>query len=267
MAPRHGAQLDNSHQLLHRRIVRLHLARWAGCDLYAANDAIRMARSQDLMNPKCDHPGVTPGERAARNGQSGLVVWFTGLSGAGKTTLAASVERRLFDCGYRTFLIDGDLLRAGLCCDLGYGAADRHENVRRAGVVSGLMASAGLVCLTALISPFRADRFRARRLLPTNCFFEVYVNAPLAVCEARDVKGLYRRARANEIADFTGISSAYEAPESPELEVRTDLLTVEESIAVVFEAVRRQLFSARENDSSAAGEAHGSQKAQPIYLK
>jgi adenylylsulfate kinase-like enzyme len=121
------------------------------------------------MNPKCDDLSVTPAERAAKNGQSGLVVWFTGLSGAGKTTLALSVKRRLFDCGYRTFLLDGDLLRAGLCCDLGFSPTDRHESIRRAAVVSGLIADAGLIYLTALISPFRLDRLRARSLLPAGC--------------------------------------------------------------------------------------------------
>lgn len=209
-----------------------------------------MTSPQEPMNSPCSNQGVTPDERAARDGQSGLVVWFTGLSGAGKTTLAVSVERRLFDCGYRTFLIDGDLLRTGLCSDLGFDAADRHENVRRAGVVSGLMASAGLICLTALISPFRSDRLRARSLLPAASFLEVYVNAPLVVCEARDVKGLYRGARANEIPNFTGISSVYEAPESPDLEVRTDLLTVEESVAVVLAAVRERLSSLPESAST-----------------
>jgi adenylylsulfate kinase len=212
-----------------------------------------MTSSQKPKNPATDNLSVTPNERAARDGQSGLVVWFTGLSGAGKTTLAVSVERRLFDYGYRTFLIDGDLLRTGLCSDLGFDAADRHENVRRAGVVSGLMASAGLICLTALISPFRSDRLRARSLLPPDGFLEVYVNAPLAVCEARDVKGLYRRARANEIPNFTGISSAYEPPETPDLEVRTDLLTVEESIDAVLAAVNARLLSIRESDSLAQG--------------
>jgi adenylyl-sulfate kinase len=219
------------------------------------------------MNPNYDYTCVTSDERTARDGQSGLVVWFTGLSGAGKTTLAVSVERRLFDGGYRTFLIDGDLLRAGLCCDLGFGAADRHENVRRAGIVSGLMASAGLICLTALISPFRADRLRARSLLPPNCFLEVYVNASLSVCEARDVKGLYRRARANEIPEFTGVSSVYEAPEAPDLEVRTDVLTVEESIAVVFQAVKERLLLLREGDSPALRDTLVAPKHQPICSK
>ena len=200
-----------------------------------------MTTSQNLKDRSDDNLSVAPDERAARDGQTGLVVWFTGLSGAGKTTLAVSAERRLFDLGYRTFLIDGDLLRAGLCSDLGYGEADRHENVRRAGAVSSLMANAGLICLTALISPFRADRARARTLLPAACFLEVYVNAPLSVCEARDVKGLYRRARANEIPNFTGISSVYEPPESPDLEVRTDLLSVDESIGEVLRVVRERV--------------------------
>jgi adenylylsulfate kinase len=197
----------------------------------------------ESVKPKSESSGVMPAERAMRHGQPGLVVWFTGLSGAGKTTLAMSVERRLFDAGHRTFLIDGDLLRAGLCNDLGFSAVHRQENVRRAAVVSGLMADAGLICLTALISPFRAGRLRARRLFPTEGFLEVFVNAPLAVCEKRDVKGLYRRARANEIPEFTGISSAYEPPESPEVEVRTDLLTVEASVAVILDAVQRRLNS------------------------
>ncbi len=195
------------------------------------------------MNLKSEHLGVTPAERIAKDGQSGLVVWFTGLSGAGKTTLAVATERHLFNCGYRTFLLDGDLLRSDLCSDLGFSPTDRHENTRRAGIISGLMADAGVVCLTALISPFRADRLRARRLLPADCFLEVFVNAPLAVCEKRDVKGLYLRARANDILDFTGITSIYEPPESPELELRTDHLTVEASVALIVEAVENRLRS------------------------
>ena len=140
------------------------------------------------------------------------------------------------------FLIDGDSLRAALCCDLGFGPNDRRENVRRAAAVSRLVADAGLICLTALISPFRADRLSARSLLPSNRFVEVFANAPLAVCEERDIKGLYRRARANEISDMTGISSSYEPPDSPEVEVRTDILTVEECVAHILEAVKTRLF-------------------------
>ena len=125
---------------------------------------------------------------------------------------------------------------------LGFGPNDRRENVRRAAAVSRLVADAGLICLTALISPFRADRLSARSLLPSNRFVEVFANAPLAVCEERDVKGLYRRARANEISDMTGISSSYEPPDSPEVEVRTDILTVEECVAHILEAVKTRLF-------------------------
>ncbi len=187
------------------------------------------------------YPRVTSDERAARNQQPGLVVWFTGFSGAGKTTLAVSVERHLFDRGHRTFLLDGDSLRAGLCRDLGFRPEDRQENVRRAAFVSGLMAEAGLICLTALISPFRADRRRARDLLPDDFFLEVFVNAPLSVCEERDLKGLYRRARANELPDLTGISSPYEPPECPDVEVRTDILTVDQSVAIILEAIDKRL--------------------------
>lgn len=171
----------------------------------------------------------------------GLVVWFTGLSGAGKTTLAQSVKDRLTGFGYRGFIIDGDTLRTGLCCDLGYRECDRHENVRRAGAVAALMAQAGLVCLAALISPYREDRDRARALVTPDRFLEVFVNAPIEVCEKRDVKGLYKRARANEIQHFTGISSPYEPPESPELEIRSDFKTVSESADIVMAAVEERL--------------------------
>ena len=185
------------------------------------------------MNEHILQTAVTPEERMARNGHPGMVVWFTGLSGAGKTTLARAVERLLWARGHRTFLIDGDLLRGDLCADLGFGLADRRENVRRASVVARLMAQAGMICLTALISPFQEDRRRARALLPPGRFVEVFVNAPLAVCEQRDPKSLYRKARAGVLPDFTGISSPYEVPEAPELEIRTDAQTVEESAATV----------------------------------
>jgi len=192
------------------------------------------------MNAKTNGQGVTPAERAAKDGRTGLVVWFTGLSGAGKSTLARSVERQLWDRGFRTFLLDGDALRADLCSDLGFSAADRRENVRRVGAVAKLMSHAGLICLAALISPFRADRLLARNNLPTGSFVEVFVNAPLAVCEERDTKSLYKRARAGELTDFTGISSPYEAPDSPEIEVRTDRLSVQESTSLVIKALEEQ---------------------------
>lgn len=189
------------------------------------------------MNLKSEHPGVTPAERAAKGGQAGMVVWFTGLSGAGKSTLAMSVERELWNRGCRTFLLDGDTLRADLCSDLGFSVEDRRENVRRASSVARLMAEAGLICLAALISPFRADRLRARNGMPAGSFVEVFVNAPLTVCEQRDTKGLYRRARTGEIPNFTGISSPYEPPEVPDVEVHTEVLTVEESTRLVLNAL------------------------------
>ena len=172
---------------------------------------------------------------------TGLVVWLTGLSGAGKTTLATAVQRSLRQRDYRAPMLDGDVLRAGLCSDLGFSAKDRHENVRRAGAVAGLMAEAGLICVVALISPFRSDRTSARALVPAGRFVEVFVNAPLSVCEQRDVKGLYRRARANQIPEFTGISSPYEEPESPEITVRSDLLSIEESVALILKVVEERL--------------------------
>jgi adenylylsulfate kinase len=184
---------------------------------------------------------ANPDSQDAPANSSGLVVWFTGLSGAGKTTLATAVQQLLRARGHRAPLLDGDVLRAGLCSDLGFSAKDRHENVRRAGAVAALMADAGLVCIVALISPFRIDRDAARALVPPGRFLEIFVTAPLAVCEQRDVKGLYRRARANEIAEFTGISSPYEAPESPELIVPSDRLSVEESSALVWNAVEERL--------------------------
>ena len=180
-----------------------------------------------------------PAERLEEH--SGLVVWLTGLSGAGKTTLATAVRRLMMLQGYRTFILDGDALRSGLCCDLGFCDEDRHENVRRGAAVSRLMADAGLICFTALISPFHADRLRARGLVSTERFLEVFVNAPLAVCEQRDVKGLYRRARANEIPNFTGITSPFDPPESPDVEVRTDLWPVEKCAAFIYNAAEKKL--------------------------
>jgi adenylyl-sulfate kinase len=171
--------------------------------------------------------------------QPGLVVWFTGLSGAGKTTLARDVQRRLALAGHQTYLVDGDILRTGLCRDLGYGLADRVENVRRAGAVAAMMAEAGMICLVALISPLRRGRETIRAGLPRGKFVEVFVNAPLEVCEQRDPKGLYARARRHQLADFTGISSPYEPPASPELELRTDLQSVDQCAEAVLRAIGR----------------------------
>jgi adenylylsulfate kinase len=160
-------------------------------------------------------------DREGQNGHRSAILWFTGLSGAGKSTLATAVEDRLHAMGCRTFVIDGDNVRHGLCGDLGFSAADRTENIRRVGEVAKLFTEAGVIALTAFISPFRADRDRVRKLVPEGDFFEIYCKADLAICEERDVKGLYQKARAGQIPEFTGISSPYEAPEQPELVVET----------------------------------------------
>ena len=168
-------------------------------------------------------------ERARRNGHAGGVLWLTGLSGSGKSTLAGELERRLFDRGYQVFVLDGDNLRSGLNADLGFSPDDRAENIRRAGEVAALMAQSGCICVTAFISPYRSDRARARQACGEG-FHEIYVQADLATCEARDPKGLYARARAGKIPEFTGISAPYEAPEAPELAIDTAGLDIDACI-------------------------------------
>ena len=160
-------------------------------------------------------------ERSRRLGQSGLVVWLTGLSGSGKSTLAVHLEDRLTQQGMNAFVLDGDNVRHGLCGDLGFSANDREENIRRIGEVANLFHEAGVITLCAFISPQRAARERIRAALPQGRFLEVHVATSLEVCEARDPKGLYARARAGQIADFTGVSAPYEPPLEPELSVDT----------------------------------------------
>jgi len=164
---------------------------------------------------------VTREHRQAANGHRSVILWFTGLSGAGKSTLAHAVEEHLHQSGIRTFVFDGDNVRHGLCADLGFSDADREENIRRIGEMAKLIIEAGVIALTAFISPFRADRDRVRALAGDGDFIEVYCRASVDVCESRDVKGLYARARAGEISHFTGISSPYEEPEHPEIVVDT----------------------------------------------
>lgn len=177
--------------------------------------------SGGATNVTWHHGLVPPDAREAHLGQRGAIVWFTGLSGSGKSTVARELERLLVEAGRFAYVLDGDNLRHGLNADLGFSAADRTENIRRVGAVAQLFADAGALCLTAFISPFQADRDRVRALVPAGRFVEVFVDTPLEICEARDPKGLYRRARAGEIADFTGISSPYEPPGSPEVHLRT----------------------------------------------
>jgi adenylylsulfate kinase len=184
------------------------------------------------------HATVTRKRREMMNGHGSVILWFTGLSGAGKSTLAHAVEEQLHRSGCRTFVFDGDNVRHGLCSDLGFSAEDRVENIRRVGEMTKLFLEAGVISLTAFISPFRADRERVRSLVPHGDFLEIYCRCPLEVCETRDVKGLYRRARAGEIKDFTGISSPYEEPEGPELVVDTGRLSLDGSVALVTDLLR-----------------------------
>ncbi len=175
--------------------------------------------SNDKNLTKVSHT-VSAGERAAKNGHKGAVIWLTGLSGSGKSTLGMALERELHEMGKQAYVLDGDNVRFGLNSDLGFSPEDRTENIRRIGEVSNLMAQAGQICITAFISPYREDRERARKAAGDN-FFEVYVKADVAMCEQRDPKGLYKKARAGEIPEFTGISAPYEEPDAAELVVDT----------------------------------------------
>lgn len=172
----------------------------------------------------------------------GCVIWLTGLSGSGKTTIARALEQELRKEGRAVCVLDGDCLRRGLCSDLGYTPADRQENIRRVGEVARLFADAGLICIVALISPYHRDRDRARAAAPLGRFVEVHINAPLEVCEQRDPKGLYARARAGELKDFTGISAPYEPPSHPEIELQTNQLGVTECVSRVLTTLKSAGF-------------------------
>lgn len=176
-------------------------------------------------------------DRLQTMGQKPLLIWFTGLSASGKSTIAGLLEKSLQEQGVKTYLLDGDHVRGGLCKDLGFSEADRKENIRRVAEVCKLMCDAGLVVLTAFISPFRSDREAVRSSMQSGEYFEVFVNTPLEICEARDPKGLYKRARAGAINNFTGISQPYEIPLSPELEVLTAENDAEACAAQVFSQV------------------------------
>ena len=174
---------------------------------------------------------VSRAEREAISGHRGCTVWLTGLSGSGKSTIANLLEKALWERGVRSFVLDGDNIRHGLNKDLGFSPKDRTENIRRIGEVAALFTDAGIVNVTAFISPYRADREIARKAMPEGCFVEVYVKCQLDECEKRDPKGLYKKARAGEIPEFTGISAPYEEPEKAELEIDTTGQTAEESLA------------------------------------
>jgi adenylylsulfate kinase len=183
-----------------------------------------------MKNVVWHHATVTRQRRNTQNKHKSVVIWFTGLSGSGKSTLAHAVEEELHQIGCRTIVLDGDNIRHGLCSDLDFGDESRKENIRRIGEVAKLFIESGVITLTAFISPFKEERDKVRKLLANQDLIEIYVKCPISVCEARDVKGMYKKAKANEIKNFTGISSPYEAPESPDLIVDTDQETLDESV-------------------------------------
>ncbi len=185
---------------------------------------------------------VTQAQREECLGQKGAVVWLTGLSGSGKSTVCRRVEQILLERGSYVYVLDGDNLRMGLNKDLGFSPADRTENIRRVGAVAQLFADAGSIVLTAFISPYRADRDQARALNVAGRFIEVHVSTPLAACEARDPKGLYKKAREGKIPEFTGISAPYEEPESAELDLNTDGQSVDESAHAIIGYLKSKGF-------------------------
>ncbi|MDF2035823.1 adenylyl-sulfate kinase [Bacillus sp. CMF12] len=183
---------------------------------------------------------ITKEDRRAQNGHGSVVLWFTGLSGSGKSTIANAVSHELFRQGINEYVLDGDNVRHGLNKDLGFSEADRNENIRRIGEVAKLFVDSGKIVTTAFISPFRSDRETVRALFEEGEFIEVFIDCPLEECERRDPKQLYAKARRGEIKDFTGIDSPYEAPEQPEITVRSDQYTVEEAVGQILTHLREK---------------------------
>jgi adenylylsulfate kinase len=183
-----------------------------------------------MKNVVWHHATVTRQRRNTQNNHKSVVLWFTGLSGSGKSTLAHAVEEELHQIGCRTIVLDGDNMRHGLCKDLNFSDESRKENIRRIGEVAKLFIESGVITLTAFISPFRGGRNKVRKLLIEGDLIEIYVKCPISVCDARDVKGMYKKAKANKIKNFTGISSPYEAPENSDLILDTDKESLDESV-------------------------------------
>ena len=179
------------------------------------------------------HAVITRAHREKLNGHKGAALWFTGLSGTGKSTLAHAIEERLYYLGCRTFVFDGDNVRHGLCSDLGFSSEDRRENIRRIGEMVKLFVEAGMIAMTAFISPYRKDREWVRLLVGKENFVEIFCDCSLEICEKRDVKGLYAKARSGEIPEFTGISAPYEVPENPELHLKTDKMSLKDCVDIV----------------------------------
>jgi adenylylsulfate kinase len=194
------------------------------------------------MNIVWHQTSITKEDRRKRNGHHSAILWFTGLSGSGKSTIANAVSKKLFDLDIQNYVLDGDNIRHGLNKDLGFSAADRTENIRRIGEVAKLFVDSGQFVLTAFISPFAQDRELVRNLVEKDEFIEIYVKCPLEECERRDPKGLYKKARNREIRDFTGIDSPYEAPVSPELMLETDRYTIDECANQVIAYLRNRNF-------------------------
>ena len=218
--------------------------------------------SQTSSNVTWHSTKVTKSMRESRNGHKGAVIWLTGLSGAGKSTLAVNLEEELFNLGYHTYTLDGDNVRHGLNGDLGFTPEDREENIRRVGEVANLFADAGTIVITAFISPYRKDRQRVRSLLGDGDFIEIYVECPLEICEERDPKGLYKKARSGEIENFTGISAPYEEPENAEISVDTSELSVHKSIQYIVTQLDKQqvIDTSREHAMSLKRGGNGSQR-------
>lgn len=183
-------------------------------------------------------PKISRASREQQAGHKAAVLWFTGLSGSGKSTLSQAIEERLHKLGYRTIILDGDNVRNGLCSDLGFSLKDRSENIRRVGEVAKLFVEAGVLTLAAFISPLQKDRAFVRSILGDSEYFEIYCQCSLTICEARDVKGIYKKARAGKVSDFTGIDSVYEEPVNPDLILDTANQTIEQSIDKVFAFLR-----------------------------
>lgn len=213
------------------------------------------ARTTTSTNTIWHHATVTRLRREEKNGHRGAVLWFTGLSGSGKSTLAHAIEEELYQRGCRTFVLDGDNIRHGLCGDLGFSAKDRMENIRRIGEVTKLFMEAGVIVLSAFISPCRADRERVRKMFASSDFIEIYCDASLDICETRDVKGLYKKARAGQLAEFTGISSPYEAPTIPDLTINTETSSLNECVEQVINEIMSRNICALQPDSMLESEA------------
>lgn len=196
-----------------------------------------MSKLEKSQNITSHVSKVSTLERATLQGQNAVTIWLTGLSASGKSTLAFELERRLHDLGHPSYVLDGDNIRHGLCRDLGFSPDNRKENIRRIAEVARLFNEAGLVTITAFISPYRDDRAIARDILRTDRFVETHVAADIAVCEQRDPRGLYRKARAGEIPEFTGVSAPYEAPENPAIHIDTGVLSIEQSLAQLLDTV------------------------------